>query len=872
MLTVLLALVISARGEPEIPNYDYRVHRAGNINLAVSNNSRTGRVIGLNLSEQSKLNHYPKGTPRRYSWPQLVIGGIRNGDTLVSHFFEFWPASLSQQIASGDTTVAIVRAPWASGNASNVSLPDEEYTFVYYDTLTDPDYVFVDRYSGLLGGYIHKPLGLRITQTSRVWSFAHVTDVILFEYRIANIGHTLISECFFGVWSPGGAQGLQIGRGEHGRDDVCGFVEKYVPALPLFEQCAIELHYDLAWAADNDGDPIGDSLGFDQHSPTEVTGVMILEPSSPFLKRGYNWWNGSHHPENDFGPRNRFNDGRAFREFPFGTGSPVYDMGWYDVMSSSERDYQQLFAAFDHSYDGWLPPPVYPESLAVEGTRDGTGSLLSVGPIDLAPGQSTTFAFAFVGGLGFVTDPYNRINNWDPYNPQKYINNLDFRDLMLNATNARWTYDNPGFDTDGDGYKGVFQVCDRDSVVTKLTRHVDSSGIYPVVFVTLDTLLQFTYEDTVWIEGDGVPDYRAAVPPIQPLVKFTTLSGKITLDWNGLKSETTADLFTHDLDFEGYHVYFGVTAREKDLTLVSSYDREDFAQWYFDEDIRGGEDHSSWVVLRKPFTADEARVLYAGGSLDWHPLDNDVDNLLRVGDSLFYFTKQDWNQSELRDTTTIHKVYPDEPRPHTLILDSAFTQDTYFTDPLTGEEFYFEGGELTPDGERFKFYEYRFVLDNLLASQQYYIAVTAFDFGSPESGIPFLETDPSATAVEALAQDRVVQDEELAVNVYPNPYRADANYREDGFEGRGRERFIADRVRAVHFSNLPPVCEIRIYSLDGDLIRQIPHNKFADDPSAMHAVWDVITRNLQVPVSGIYYWIVQTPDGKQQIGKLVLIM
>jgi hypothetical protein len=159
-----------------------------------------------------------------------------------------------------------------------------------------------------------------------------------------------------------------------------------------------------------------------------------------------------------------------------------------------------------------------------------------------------------------------------------------------------------------------------------------------------------------------------------------------------------------------------------------------------------------------------------------------------------------------------------------------------------------------------------------LASQQYYVAVTAFDFGSPESGVPFLETNPTTTAVEALAQDRPAQNSELDVIVYPNPYRADANYRASGFEGRGREPYIADRVRAIHFANLPPQCEIRIYSLDGDLVRQIYHDKTPDDPSAMHEVWNVITRNLQKPVSGIYYWVVETPEGLQQIGKLVLIM
>ncbi|HSG98963.1 MAG TPA: hypothetical protein VLB27_02870, partial [candidate division Zixibacteria bacterium] len=112
----------------------------------------------------------------------------------------------------------------------------------------------------------------------------------------------------------------------------------------------------------------------------------------------------------------------------------------------------------------------------------------------------------------------------------------------------------------------------------------------------------------------------------------------------------------------------------------------------------------------------------------------------------------------------------------------------------------------------------------------------------------------------------------LDVVVYPNPYRADGNYRAQGYEGRDNPRATDERVRAVNFINLPPQCTIEIYSLDGDLVRQIPHDKDPADPTAMHESWDVISRNLQVPMSGIYYWVVQTPTGETQMGKLVLIM
>ena len=114
----------------------------------------------------------------------------------------------------------------------------------------------------------------------------------------------------------------------------------------------------------------------------------------------------------------------------------------------------------------------------------------------------------------------------------------------------------------------------------------------------------------------------------------------------------------------------------------------------------------------------------------------------------------------------------------------------------------------------------------------------------------------------------------LEVYVYPNPYRLDAGYRAAGFEGLAQQERTRpdDRVRRIHFANLPPECTIRIYSIDGDLVREIEHEVDPADPLSNHATWDLITRNTQLVVSGLYYWVVERPDGETQIGKLVIIM
>jgi len=121
-----------------------------------------------------------------------------------------------------------------------------------------------------------------------------------------------------------------------------------------------------------------------------------------------------------------------------------------------------------------------------------------------------------------------------------------------------------------------------------------------------------------------------------------------------------------------------------------------------------------------------------------------------------------------------------------------------------------------------------------------------------------------------LTPSDTVEAKNLDVYVYPNPYRIDGNYFEDGFEGRDDTYKIPDRIRRIHFANLPRVCKIYIYSLDGDLVRELDHNYPDGGPQSMHDTWDLITRNTQRVVTGIYYFVVESST-RTQIGKFVII-
>lgn len=76
----------------------------------------------------------------------------------------------------------------------------------------------------------------------------------------------------------------------------------------------------------------------------------------------------------------------------------------------------------------------------------------------------------------------------------------------------------------------------------------------------------------------------------------------------------------------------------------------------------------------------------------------------------------------------------------------------------------------------------------------------------------------------------------------------------------------------IVFSGLPSLCQLRIYTLDGDLIWLYDHDRSGRvDPGALVG-WNLGSRSGLLPASGIYYWVMTTPFGASQRGKLVLVM
>ena len=147
----------------------------------------------------------------------------------------------------------------------------------------------------------------------------------------------------------------------------------------------------------------------------------------------------------------------------------------------------------------------------------------------------------------------------------------------------------------------------------------------------------------------------------------------------------------------------------------------------------------------------------------------------------------------------------------------------------------------------------------------YYYVVTAYDPNKPELNLPSIESaranfmiDAESGAPLAVTPQKLYVEAEdpklsdLDIKVVPNPYKGSAL-----FEERYEEKIM--------FINLPKTCKISIFSMSGDLVKIIEHT---DGSSA--EFWDIVSRNNQDVMSGLYLYVVETEEEKST-GKFVII-
>ena len=127
-----------------------------------------------------------------------------------------------------------------------------------------------------------------------------------------------------------------------------------------------------------------------------------------------------------------------------------------------------------------------------------------------------------------------------------------------------------------------------------------------------------------------------------------------------------------------------------------------------------------------------------------------------------------------------------------------------------------------------------------------YYSVTSVDENGLQSGRTNITThSKNVGSVEKLGE----------VFVVPNPFVI-----ESGFGG------AAGASDKIGFYGLPKRATIRIFTYSGQLVQTIEHN----DP-VYSTEWFQVTRNDQEIASGLYLYVVTTPEGDQTSGKFIVI-
>lgn len=157
----------------------------------------------------------------------------------------------------------------------------------------------------------------------------------------------------------------------------------------------------------------------------------------------------------------------------------------------------------------------------------------------------------------------------------------------------------------------------------------------------------------------------------------------------------------------------------------------------------------------------------------------------------------------------------------------------------------------------------------LLNNLEYYYSVTAFSKEDTVSNFPSQESSIFVNS-KAVIPGPEPPPKVGQVKVVPNPYRGDIAYHtfDPPWEKVPGGRNWMEQDRRIQFIYLPEKCEIKIYSLAGDLVETIVHNNAERGTES----WNLTSSVGQAVASGIYLFTVKDLNNNDiQTGKFVII-
>jgi hypothetical protein len=128
---------------------------------------------------------------------------------------------------------------------------------------------------------------------------------------------------------------------------------------------------------------------------------------------------------------------------------------------------------------------------------------------------------------------------------------------------------------------------------------------------------------------------------------------------------------------------------------------------------------------------------------------------------------------------------------------------------------------------------------------------------------PFSHSDVFRFTSKAAAVDPALASRQLdLIKVVPNPYVGAAQWepRNPFDTGRG--------PRELHFTHLPMRCTIRIYTVQGELVKVLEHHTTFDNGTE---TWDMLTKDNLDIAYGVYVYHIDAPNVGHRVGKFAVI-
>lgn len=682
----------------------------------------------------------------------------------------------------------------------------------------------------------HLPLGLQVRQTTYAFSAPEVRDVVYFRYEIQNVsGHTLDS-VFVGL-----IVDQDVGPVVSGRYFADDLAEPRVPqgpdpSVPGDFEDPFNVNHPYYEAVKSDDpkaqlfrDDFGNLVPLCPFDTIHVNGFTVLDgdgddgqtpAASIFLLLD--------HTVDGLGltaPRRV-----GFRMYsyyvpgtPFSQGGlPGNDAERFRALSSTDN--------IDPATGLITAPPAE--------RVDDYSSLCSVGPfLDFEPAQKIQLVWALVVqpiDYSFSGDDWRKRYRKLVDGSITAVMNYRGRNTIVPGLQAP---SGPGRESGllakpGQSYE--FQDC-RDKTAKPLP-------IFRVVNPNFPTWFDLDCNFCTGVEGHVLKPWLATGPPPNPRVRAEPEDHKVKLLWDNF-SEYTPDAATGSFDFAGYRVWRAASWKRP----VGSV----------------GPTDDLWELLATYNYYSDVEPLI---ELVVDPMSGDT-SIVRTKN---IFVNRAWR--------------PGSPYPRTLTAtDMACLSKVEGGDTLCDVTVASRWAHNRLGGDslaipyvvtKYPVGRYEIEDPNVLNGFLYLYSVTAFDSSGRGASLSSFEGRRAARESEGVIPQSAWRADDNGGRpfVVPNPYRARASWD------------LAPNARDptgthVDFFNLPPDwVRIRIYTLSGDLVEEIrptdlrvdgkPQRESADDSQA---TWNLVSRNGQDVMSGIYLFSVEATDRPVLQGKFVII-